>query len=81
MIVSVRRAKGGKGLTLKVGPEESGSTAYDQTIHPGESALGFTYEEWDVAVGPQPEGILEVAEDGSLRPGPDEFEAPADGHA
>jgi hypothetical protein len=74
MMISVRRAKAGTGLALQVPARESGAGDYEQTIHPGESALGFTYEEWDVAVGPQQECRIEVDEEGALRPvidGPD----------
>lgn len=68
MIISAIRTKTGAGLTLRTrrGPEV-GPGDYDQTIHPGESALGFTYEEWDAAVGPAAESQIELAEDGTLR--------------
>jgi len=80
MNVSVRRLKSGAGPALRVRAEARESTDYDQTIHPGESALGFTYEEWDVAVGTQSERRIELAEDGSLRPELGQSDSPADGH-
>jgi hypothetical protein len=79
MVISVSRAKDGAGLTLRT--SKDGEDDYEVTVQPGESALGYTYEEWDGAVGPQAEGRIEVAEDGLLRPASDQFEAPADGHA
>ncbi|CAN5753348.1 hypothetical protein BH24GEM1_BH24GEM1_16490 [soil metagenome] len=68
MIISASRTKTGPGLLLRTRRgREAGPGDYDQTIRPGESALGFTYEEWDAAVGPQPESRIELAEDGTLR--------------
>jgi len=82
MVISVTRTKNGAGLTLRTDKEsENGENEYEATIHPGESALGYTYEEWDAALGPQGERRIELAEDGILRPRSDEFDAPADGHA
>jgi hypothetical protein len=82
MVISASRTKDGAGLTLRTANEtENGEDEYEATIHPGESALGYTYEEWEAAIGPQRECRIEVAEDGALRPGPDRFDAPADGHA
>jgi hypothetical protein len=72
MMISVSRTKTGSGLTLRARTgRETSLDDYDQTIHPGESALGFTYEEWDAAVGPQGERRIELAEDGTLRGVPD----------
>ena len=68
MMISVRRTNTGAGLTLRAKGADSGSGDYDQTIHPGESALGFTYEEWDTAVGAQRERRIELTEDGTLHP-------------
>lgn len=79
MVISVSRAKDGAGLTLRT--SKDGEDDYEVTVQPGESALGFTYEEWDVVVGTHVECRIELAEDGLLRPAPDQFEAPADGHA
>jgi hypothetical protein len=72
MIISAIRSRTGAGLTLRTpkGPEV-GPGDYDQTIHPGESALGFTYAEWDAAMGPAAESRVELAEDGTLRRTPD----------
>lgn len=82
MVISVSRAEDDAGLTLRAGEEsESGEDDYEATIRPGESALGFTYEEWEAALGPQGERMIELAEDGSLRPRSDQFDAPSDGHA
>ncbi len=79
MVISVSRTKHGAGLTLRT--SRGGEDDYEVTVQPGESALGYTYEEWDGAVGPQAECRIEVAEDGLLRPAAEKFEAPADGHA
>lgn len=82
MVISVSRTKDDAGLTLRAGKEsENGEDDYEATIRPGESALGYTYEEWEAALGPQGERMIELAEDGALRPRSDQFDAPADGHA
>jgi hypothetical protein len=69
MMISVTRTKGHDGLILRT-RSANGNTAdeFAETIHPGESGLGFTYEEWDAAVGPQEARRIEVAEDGAMRP-------------
>jgi hypothetical protein len=80
MLISVSRLKEGEGLTLRrQGATREGD--YDATIHPGESALGYTYEEWVAALGPEEKRRMKVAEDGALLPDSDELDAPADGHA
>jgi hypothetical protein len=80
MLISVCRIKKEAGLTLRrKGEPHEGD--YEATIHPGESALGYTYEEWDAALGPEQERRMELAEDGALRSESDELDAPADGHA
>ena len=71
MVISVSRSKDGAGLTLRT--SKDGEDDYEVTVKPGESALGYTYEEWDGAVGPQAECRVEVAEDGLLRPTSDEY--------
>ena len=82
MVISVSRTKGGAGLTLRAASESGNSEEdYEATIRPGESALGYTYEEWDTALGPQGERRIKMAEDGTLRSENEEFDAPADGHA
>ena len=82
MVISASRTKDGAGLTLRRDEEGNGSEGeYEATIRPGESALGYTYEEWDAALGPQKQRRIELDQDGILRPEPDEFDAPADGHA
>jgi len=68
MRIAVQRSKAGTGLTLRTSATEGGAGDYDKTIHPGESALGFTYEEWDAAVGSQQGRQLELTEEGMLRP-------------
>jgi hypothetical protein len=68
MIIAVRRTATGTGLTLRAAQGEGGSSHYEQTIHPGESALGFTYEEWDGAVGSHRERRIELTEEGLLHP-------------
>ena len=80
MVISVSRTGDGARLTLR-GDGESEGAEYEATIGAGESALGYTYEEWNAALGPQKQRRIEVAEGGVLRPEPDEFDAPADGHA
>jgi hypothetical protein len=80
MLISVNRIKRDSGLTLRR-KGETHEDDYEATIHPGESALGYTYEEWDAALGPKEKRRLELVEDGTLRPQSDEFDAPADGHA
>jgi hypothetical protein len=73
MMISVSRTTRG-GLNLQARTEsENGKTEgdYRGTIYPGESALGFTYEEWAAAVGSQAERRVEVTEDGVMRPVPD----------
>ena len=82
MVISVSRNKNGTGLTLRTDKQSgNGENDYEATIRPGESALGYTYEEWDAALGQQGERRFELAEDGILRPESGEFDAPADGHA
>lgn len=69
MVISVSRTRDDAGLSLRAGKEsENGEDDYEATIHPGESALGYTYEEWEAALGPQGERLIELAEDGVLRP-------------
>jgi hypothetical protein len=48
MMISVRRTKTGAGLILQT-RSITGDTEgdFEETIHPGESGLGFTYEEWE----------------------------------
>ena len=72
MMISVRRTKTGARLILQT-RSEIGNTKgdFEETIHPGESGLGFTYEEWDAAVGPLDGRRIEVTEDGAMRPLPD----------
>jgi hypothetical protein len=79
MVISVGRSKDGPGLTLQV--SKPGQPDYEATVRPGESALGYTFEEWETAVGARDQCRVEVAEDGALRPASEEFDAPADGHA
>ena len=80
MLITVSRSKESARLTLRA-TGETGEDNYEATIRPGESALGYTYEEWDAALGPEEKRRMELAEDGALRPESDEFDAPADGHA
>lgn len=69
MMIIVSRSKTGSGLTLQGRKgEEIGLGEYEQTIQPGDSALGFTYEEWDTSVGLQEQRRFEVTEDGALHP-------------
>ena len=68
MMISVRRIRTGAGLTLQAPAAETGADDYDHTIHQGESALGFTYEEWEAALGPQDARQIELTELGTLRP-------------
>ena len=79
MVITISRVKGGGGLTLRTGEDDADD--YEATIRPGESALGYTYEEWEAALGTQAERTIELAEDGALRPASDELDTPADGHA
>ena len=73
MMISVSRTKTGAGLILQTRRESGNAVGdFEETIHPGESGLGFTYEEWDAAVGPQEGRHIEVTEDGAMRPVPDE---------
>jgi hypothetical protein len=69
MIISVSRTKSRDGLILQA-RSVNGNTAgdYEETIRPGESGLGFTYEEWDAAVGPREGRRIELTEDGAMRP-------------
>jgi hypothetical protein len=77
MMISVRRTKAGAGLILQTRSEKSDTVGdFEETIHPGESGLGFTYEEWDAAVGPQDGRRIEVTEGGAMRPLPDEARGP-----
>jgi hypothetical protein len=80
MLISVSRIERDAGLTLR-GRGETREDDYEATIHPGESALGYTYEEWEAALGPEAKRRVELVEDGTLRPESDESDAPADGHA
>ena len=80
MVISVTRSRDGAKLTLRRNKEDD-EGEYEATIGAGESALGYTYEEWVAALGPQKQRRVELAEDGALRPEADEFDAPADGHA
>ena len=77
MMISVSRTKAGAGLTLQT-RRGNGNTVddFEETIHPGESGLGFTYEEWDAAVGPHDRRRIEVTEEGFMRPVPDEARRP-----
>lgn len=82
MVVTVSRTNDDEGLILRTRKESgTGEDEYEVTVHPGESALGYTYEEWDRAAGPQASSRLEVGVDGVLRPSAEEFDAPTDGHA
>jgi hypothetical protein len=77
MMISVTRTKTGAGLILQRCSEEGNSMGdFEETIHPGESGLGFTYEAWEAAVGPQERRRIEVTEDGAMRPVPDESRRP-----
>ena len=77
MMISVSRTKAGAGLILQTRSEKSDTVGdFEETIHPGESGLGFTYEEWDAAVGSQERRHIEVTEDGAMRPLPDEARRP-----
>lgn len=74
MVITVSRVKDGAGLILRTRKEGgAGEDDYEVTVHPGESALGYTYEEWDRAAGMQAECRIEVREDGVLRPFLNEF--------
>jgi hypothetical protein len=77
MMISVSRTKAGAGLTLQT-RRGNGNIVddFEETIHPGESGLGFTYEEWDAAVGPHDRRRIEVTEEGAMRPVPDEARRP-----
>ena len=71
MVITVSRMKDGAGLILRTCKEsETGEDDYKVTVRPGESALGYTYEEWDRAAGTQAERRIEVGEDGVLRARP-----------
>ena len=77
MMISVSRTKTGAGLTLRTrSGDGNAADAFEETIHPGESGLGFTYEEWDAAVGPHDRRRVEVTEEGFMRPVPDEARRP-----
>ena len=72
-MISVSRTKTRAGLILQTRRENDNAVGnFEETIHPGESGLGFTYGEWDAAVGPQEQRRIEVTEDGAMRPVPDE---------
>jgi len=81
MVISVSRIKDGVGLTLQTGKvPQKGKEHYEATIHPGESALGYTYAEWETALGSQEQRVVELEEDGALRPASAELDRPADNH-
>jgi hypothetical protein len=69
MVIFVSRTKNRDGLILQTrSPNGNAVGDFEETIHPGESGLGFTYEEWEAAVGPQEERRIELTEDGAMRP-------------
>ena len=79
MVITISRLEGRRRLGLRTGEDDP--SGYEATIGPGESALGYTYEEWEAALGSGAERTIDLAEDGILRPASDELDTPADGHA
>jgi hypothetical protein len=77
MMISVSRTKTGAGLILQTRRQNGNAVGdFEETIHAGESGLGFTYEEWDAAVGRQEGRHIEVTEEGAMRPVPEEARRP-----
>ena len=79
MVITISRLKGRRGLSLRTAEDDVED--YQATIGPGESALGYTYDEWEAALGAGAERTIDLGEDGILRPATDELDTPADGHA